>query len=319
MSDEKDPRVLRPAERIEDYAVVLAHANALGGTEAALVALSVEPAEWSRATHWSSAMTREALAGRTELGTAFGATFAAETAAIAARAEAAAKASAAEEPAAEAAPTGGPTVLDVSNAAARDALPSAPFAPPPAAWLEPPRPSFLTTSPASAIAPPPADFDRTVALKVGAPEASAPVLPFRAAPPTPPEDVAVELSDGDLIDDPTVDPLDAATTLDGALPFAASAEDEAPTTRLRSIPPLEDEEVWPALPLPLDRYASLCASLEVHADAHPTVLAQFNVAGPAHLAAIHASFDDLFARDPRMQTTFSAWRADFVARLRSRG
>ena len=269
-------------------------------------------------------MTREALAGRTELGTAFGATFAAETAAIAARDAAAAEASADTEPAVDASPSGGPTVLDVSNAAARDAAPSAPFTPPPAPLLDPPRPSFVTSA-ASAIAPPPADFDRTVALKVGANEALAPVLPFKkTAPPTRPEgsdhDVAIELSDSALIEDPTVDSLDAATTHDGALPFAASAEDEAPTTRLRSIPPLEDEERALALPLPLDRYASLCASLEVHPDdEHAAVLAQFNVAGPAHLAAIHSSFGDLFARDPAVQTTFRAWRADFVARLRFRG
>ncbi|HVY44493.1 MAG TPA: hypothetical protein VHB21_01390, partial [Minicystis sp.] len=93
--DEPDRAALRPAERIEDYAIVLAHVRALGTPEAALAALGVPAAAWARASRWSSAMTRATVEGETALARAFGSAFTAETKAIAARADAAAKAAAA--------------------------------------------------------------------------------------------------------------------------------------------------------------------------------------------------------------------------------
>jgi hypothetical protein len=124
-----------------------------------------------------------------------------------------------------------------------------------------------------------------------------------------------ELTDGDILES-TTDSFDGAPTLDATLPFAASPDDDAATTRLRPLPPVEEER---PLPMPLDRYASLCASLAVDAARKDAILDQYNVAGDAHLAAIHASFRELFARDPASHGTFRAWRANFITRLRARG
>ncbi len=269
---------LRPAEHIVDFATVMAHVTARGETDA-LAELGVEASEWALAARWASKLTAEAMGGGSSLTVAFGIAYASEATAIAA-ARAAAAAPRDEAPANDDTTSDGPSVLGASNAAAVDPRESA-GAEPPARVA----PSF--------------QLDGSRPPSWSSPPHVAPRLP---AP--------VEDLDG-LTADGTYDPFGEATPVDGALlPFRATEDDE-PTDRR----PAREGDEW--MPLPLDRYASLCASLDAFPEAD--VLAQFNVPSPARLAEIHAAFRALFEHDPPLHEKFVAWRAKFAARIRELG
>lgn len=274
--DPRDAPVLRPTERIVDFATVMAHVTARGETDA-LTALGIEASDWVRASRWASKLTAEAMGGGSSLTVAFGMAYASEAAAIAA-ARAAAAAPRDEDPASDDTTGEGPSVLAASNAAAIDPREAERREPPP-----PERPAFRLDAPASRWSPPP-----------------------RVAPPSAPVD---------NLDDPTVDaiynPFGGSTTAsDALLPFRATEDDE-PTARRSA----REGDDW--MPLPLDRYASLCASLEAFSEAE--VLAQFNLPSSARLAEIHEAFRVLFERDPEIHERFVVWQAKFAARIRELG
>ena len=71
-----------------------------------------------------------------------------------------------------------------------------------------------------------------------------------------------------------------------------------------------------SVPISLDQYTSLVASLEVFADKRELILSRYGIAGEGEYARIEALLHAQLASDPPLRARFDARRAATVERLR---